>query len=126
MQGSRVSDRRQQGSNSVEIAQTTIDGQIYYDMSQHKDLEEFLISKGLAAEEDRGAPIRDKRTLYEGKTATCNEHTWCKSVIGGLHFFSRMTRWDIAHAVSRTAQIGAAATAGTVRQLRDRWMLEGH
>jgi len=43
-----------------------------------------------------------------------NLQCWCRSVIGGLHYFARGTRWDVSHAVSRIAQTTKAPTAGTV------------
>ena len=46
-----------------------------------------------------------------------NLKSWCKSVIGGLWYYARGVRWDIAHAVSRISQTDGNPTLGTVRAL---------
>ncbi len=60
---------------------------------------------------------RRETILAEGEVSA-EVASWIKSCIGGLHFFSRMTRWDIAHTVSRTGQTTGNPKKGTVDQLK--------
>ena len=46
----------------------------------------------------------DKKVLYDTEEVSDNLKSWCKSVIGGLWYYARGVRYDIAHAVSRISQ----------------------
>jgi hypothetical protein len=89
-----------------------------YSISQERELLEFLRNKGLDSEPKRASPMPKRETiLAEGEVEPCTK-SWIKSCIGGLHYFSRMTRWDISHTVSRTGQTAENPKQGTVDQLK--------
>ena len=85
-----------------------------YTMDQETDLLEFLAQKGLDAERLRDNPMADRKTLLTTGAVSENMQSWCKSVVGGLHYYARGTRWDISFAVSRIGGCMDPPTAGTV------------
>ena len=60
-------------------------------------------------------PDRSK-LLIEGEIGE-NLASWCKSVVGGLHYYARGVRYDISHAVSRIAQTVSDPQKGTVEAI---------
>ena len=85
-----------------------------YSMGQGRDLSDFLHTKGLGEEKLRENPMADKRVLTDTAEISENQQSWCRSVIGGLHYYARGTRCDIAYAVSRVSQTMVAPVRGTV------------
>ena len=79
---------------------------------------EFLKNKGLNNEPKRASPMPRRDTILTEGDVDSDTVSWVKSCIGGLHYFSRMTRWDIAHTVSRTGQTVQNPKQGTVDQLK--------
>ncbi len=79
---------------------------------------EFLKTKGLDSEQKRASPMPRRETILAEGPVDPATVSWIKSCIGGLHYFSRMTRWDIAHTVSRTGQTVQSPKQGTVDQLK--------
>jgi hypothetical protein len=89
-----------------------------YSISQERELLEFLKNKGLDSEPKRSSPMPKRETILAEGVLEPSTVSWVKSCIGGLHYFSRMTRWDIAHTVSRTGQTTQTPKQGTVDQLK--------
>ena len=89
----------------------------YYSMRQYSDMMEFLVSKGLESEKVRQNPMADRKVLVDEGEIGENMKSWCRSVIGGLQYYARGTRWDIAYAVSRVSQTLANPTRGTVKAI---------
>ena len=48
--------------------------------------------------------MADKRVLTDTAEISENQQSWCRFVIGGLHYYARGTRYDISYAVSRVSQ----------------------
>ena len=88
-----------------------------YRMDQARDLRDFLTVKGLESEALKENPIGNKSLLADSEEICENLQAWCRSVIGGLHYFARGTRYDISYAVSRVSQTMVSPTKGTVRAL---------
>ena len=53
------------------------------------------------------AKLEDPELVYSDVEAT-----WCRSVIGGLFYYARGTRWDVSHTLSRIAQTNQNPTVG--------------
>lgn len=98
----------------MRITQSEIEGKQVYSLDQETDVLDFLASKGLDQERLRDNPMADRKTLLDSTPVNSNLESWCKSVIGGLHYYARGTRWDISQAVSRISQTLVKPTAGTV------------
>ena len=64
-------------------------------------------------------PMPNRKMLMRGEEVSDSETSWCRSVRGGLHYFSRMTRWDLAHSVSRIGQTGKVIKQGTLQQIEE-------
>ena len=92
-------------------------GKACYSMNQTRDMSAFLNSKGLDSGPVSTCPMSDKKVLCDRGEINDNLKSWCKSVIGGLWYYARGVRWDIAHAVSRISQTDGNPTLGTVRAL---------
>jgi hypothetical protein len=92
--------------------------ELIYSISQERELLEFLKNKGLDSEPKRSSPMPNRNVLIKGGKLDHSTTAWVKSCLGGLHYFSRMTRWDISHTVSRVGQSTANPTQGTVDQLK--------
>ena len=58
--------------------------------------------------------MADRKTLLDDSPISENLQSWCKSVVGGLHYYARGSRWDISFAVSRIGQRINPPTRGTV------------
>ena len=86
-------------------------------IDQTRDLREFLTVKGLGSERPRANPIGDKSVLADSEEISENLQSWCRSVIGGLHYFARGTRYAISYPVSRVSQTMVSPTKGNVRAL---------
>ena len=98
----------------MRIVQSEVEGQQVYSMDQETDVLEFLATKGLDQEKLRDNPMSDKKTLLDTTPINDNLQSWCRSVLGGLHYYARGTRWDISQSVSRISQTLDNPTAGTV------------
>ena len=98
----------------IDISMSLDEGQPVYRMDQTRDLVNFLDEKGIRSVKHRSSPMPDKSVLLNDEPIGENLQSWCRSVIGGLHFYARGTRWDIAQAVSRVAQTMHEPTKGTV------------
>ena len=59
----------------------------------------------------------DKSALVDSEEISENLQSWCRSRIGGLHYFARGTRYDISYLVSRVSQTMVSPKSGTVRAL---------
>ena len=91
--------------------------ELIYSISQERELLEFLEGKGLDSEPKRSSPMPNRNVLVKGGELDYSTTAWVKSCLGGLHYFSRMTRWDISHTMSRVGQSTANPTQGTVDQI---------
>jgi hypothetical protein len=98
----------------MRIVQSEVEGQQVYSMDLETDVLEFLATKGLDQEKLRDNPMSDKKTLLDTTPINDNLQSWCRSVLGGLHYYARGTRWDISQSVSRISQTLDNPTAGTV------------
>ena len=92
--------------------------ELIYSISQERELLEFLRNKGLDSEPHVASPMPNRNLLLREGQIDHSTASWVKSCLGGLHYFSRMTRWDISHAVSRIGQSTADPKQGTVDQLK--------
>ena len=101
----------------MDIRQFTEGGKVMYSMDQGRDMREFLEAKGLGAEKLRQNPMADKAMLTDTAEISENLQSWCRSVLGGLHYYARGTRYDIAYAVSRVSQTMVAPVRGTVTSI---------
>ena len=101
----------------MDISLYTEGEQLMYSMGQGRDMSDFLHAKGLGEEKLRENPMADKRVLTDSEEISGNLQSWCRSVIGGLHYYARGTRYDISYAVSRVSQTLGHPTRGTVRAL---------
>jgi hypothetical protein len=102
----------------LDLSMNIVEGYPRYQLSQERELREFLVDKGLEGERRRSSPMPDKTILYNDDEISEGWAAWCRSVIGGLLFFSRGVRWDISQAVSRVAQTLAKPNQGTVNQIK--------
>ena len=93
-------------------------GELIYSVSQERELLEFLKNKGLDSEPKASNPMPNRNTILAEGEVDEKTGSWIRSCIGGLHYFSRMTRWDIAHAVSRIGQTTQTPKQGSVDQLK--------
>ena len=59
---------------------------LMYSMGQGRDLGDFLHAKGLGEEKCRENPMADKTVLADTTELSENLQSWCRSVIGGLHY----------------------------------------
>ena len=84
----------------MDISLYTEGEQLVYSMGQGRDLSDFLHATGLSEEKLRENPMADKRVLTDSEEISENLQSWCRSVIGGLHYYARGTRYDISYAVS--------------------------
>jgi hypothetical protein len=91
---------------------------LIYTISQERELLEFLKNKGLDTETRRSCPMPRREVILTEGELDPSTVSWVKSCIGGLHYFSRMTRWDIAHSVSRIGQSTNDPKKGSVDQLK--------
>jgi hypothetical protein len=91
--------------------------ELIYTISQERELKIFLEGKGLDKETLRSSPMPNRNVITKGGDLEQNTVAWVRSCIGGLHYFSRMTRWDIAHSVSRIGQASNDPKEGSVEQL---------
>ena len=98
----------------LDISLKLVEGKTVVRVDQERDMLNFLEYKGLGNERVSKSPMPDRKELLDPTEISENLQSWCKSVIGGLHYFARGTRWDIAQSVSRVAQTMAKPTAGTV------------
>ena len=98
----------------IRIGQVETGGQTVYTMDQESDMLEFLAQKGLDGERLRDNPMADRKTLLNKEPINENMQSWCRSVVGGLHYYARGTRWDISFPVSRIGVCMEPPTAGTV------------
>ena len=71
----------------MDISEVAEAGGTVYRMDQTRDLRDFLTVKGLGGERPRENPIGDKSVLADGEVVCENLQSWCRSVIGGLHYF---------------------------------------
>ena len=101
----------------MDISMYTEGAQLMYSMGQGRDMGDFLHAKGLGEEKLRENPMADKTVLTDPEEISENLQSWCRSVIGGLHYYARGTRYDISYAVSRVSQTLGHPTRGTVRAL---------
>ena len=101
----------------MDISEVAEAGGTVYRMDQTRDLRDFLTVKGLGGERPRENPIGDKSVLADGEVVCENLQSWCRSVIGGLHYFARGTRYDISYPVSRVSQTMVSPTKGTVKAI---------
>ena len=101
----------------MDIKQFTEGGKVRYSMDQGRDMREFLEAKGLGAEKLRQNPMADKTVLTDTTEISENLQSWCRSVLGGLHYYARGTRYDISYAVSRVSQTMVAPVRGTVTSI---------
>ena len=74
-------------------------------------------TKGLGEETLRENPMADKRVLTDTAKISENQQSWCRSVMGGLHYDARGTRYDISYAISRVSQTLDNSNRGNVRAL---------
>lgn len=87
-------------------------------LSQTKEMEQFQQSNGLWEEKLRASPMPERGPLLDRTPITAKEQKWCRSVIGELNHFSRSTRYDISHTVSRISGDMRDPVLGTVRAFR--------
>ena len=93
------------------------EGKVLYRIDQARDIIEFLEQKGMSEEKVQTSPMPNRKLLCNKEEINSNLQTWCRSVIGGLHYFARGVRYDIAHAISRISQTDGNPTQGTVDAL---------
>ena len=72
--------------NGMDVSLYTEGEQLMHSMGQGRDLGEFLHAKGLSEEKLRENPMADKRVLTDTAEISENQQSWCRSVIGGLHY----------------------------------------
>jgi hypothetical protein len=90
-----------------------------YFMDQSEAIAKFLTQHDLDTVKDRDSPMPEASELFSDSELASEEvASWCKSVIGSLHFLVRASRWDVAHAVSRVSQFNCNPTLGTVKSLK--------
>ena len=90
-----------------------------YFIDQSEALARFLTQHDLDEVRCRDSPMPSREELFsDDELVSDEEASWCKSVIGSLHFLVRASRWDIAHAVSRVSQFNCNPTKGTVKSLK--------
>jgi hypothetical protein len=90
-----------------------------YFIDQSEALARFLTQHDLDTVKCRDSPMPNREELFsDDELVSDEEASWCKSVIGSLHFLVRASRWDIAHAVSRESQFNCNPTKGTVKSLK--------
>ena len=88
-----------------------------YSMGQGRDLGDLLHANGLGEEKFRENPMADKRVLTDTTDISENPQSWCRNVIGGLHYHARDTRYDIPYAVSRVSRTLVNPNRGNMRAL---------
>ena len=98
----------------LDVCLVEADGRLVVRVEQERDILNFLEDKGLDSEVISPSPMSDRKKLLDSAEISENLQSWCRSVIGGLHYFARGTRWDITQSVSRVAQTMGSPTAGTV------------
>ena len=101
----------------MDISLYTEDEQLMYSMGHGRDLRDLLHAKGLGEEKLIENPMADKRVLTDSEEISENLQSWCRSVIGGLHYYARGTRYDISYAISRVSQTLGHPTRSNVRAL---------
>jgi hypothetical protein len=90
-----------------------------YFMDQSEAIARFLEAHDMCDVKCRESPMPKAETLYsDSELLSEDESSWCRSVIGCLHFLVRASRWDMAHSVSRVSQFNCKPTRGTVESLR--------
>ena len=72
----------------MDIKQFTEGGKVMYSMDQGRDMREFLEAKGLGAEKLRQTHMADKAVLTGTTDISENLQSWCRSVLGGLHYYA--------------------------------------
>ena len=89
-----------------------------YFMDQTEAIARFLTQHDLDKVKCRESPMPEASELYSDSEPVTDElASWCRSVIGSLHFLVRASRWDVSHAVSRVSQFNCSPTVGTVKSL---------
>ena len=89
-----------------------------YFMDQSEAIARFLTQHDMCDVRCRESPMPDAAELFsDSEPVSAEVASWCKSVIGCLHFFVRASRWD-AHSVSRVSQFNCNPTMGTVKALK--------
>ena len=101
----------------LDIEMKAVEGRMSYVVNQGRDMLEFLRDKGLDGVKLADSPMPDKRSIMQGECISENMQSWCRSVVGGMHFFARGTRWDSSQTVSRIAQSVQAPREGTVKAI---------
>jgi hypothetical protein len=102
----------------LDIERTVKGEEDWYYVSQVSELQELLDDAELLGVEERESPMPDRRKMLQDRgVISVDQQRWCRTLIGGLNFLARCTRWDIAHAVSRVSSEMKEPTAGTVRAL---------
>ena len=101
----------------MDISMIEREGKVLYRIDQARDIIEFLEQKGMSEEKVQTSPMPNRKLLCNKEEINSNLQTWCRSVIGGLHYFARGVRYDIAHAISRISQTDGNPTQGTVDAL---------
>ena len=61
--------------------------------------------------------MADKAVLTDTTEISENLQSWCRSILGGLHYYARGTRYDISYAVSQVSQTMVAPVRGTVTSI---------
>ena len=90
-------------------------------MDQSEAIARFLTQHDMCDVRCRESPMPDAAELFSDSEPVSEEvASWCKSVIGCLHFFVRASRWDVAHSVSRVSQFNCNPT------MRHSQVTEGH
>ena len=102
----------------MDISSYTEGEQLMYSIGQGRDLSDFLHAKGLSEEKLRENPVANKRVLTDTTEISKNQQSWFRSVIGGLHYYARDTRYDVSYAISRVSQTLVSPNRGNVRALK--------
>ena len=86
-----------------------------YFMDQSEAIAKFLTQHDMCDVRCRESPMPDAAKLFsDSEPVSAEVASWCKSVIGCLHFFVRASRWD----VSRVSQSNCNPTMGTIKALK--------
>ena len=90
-----------------------------YFMDRSEIIARFLSQHDMHDVKCRESPIPEAAELYsDDELLSEEESSWCRSVIGCLHFFVRASRWDVSHAISRVSQFNCSPIKCTVKSPR--------
>ena len=102
-----------------EILRKTVDGQVYYGITQRKEIREFLDAHGFIGVKTVVCPMMDRKELNsDSRGVTEEEHAWLRSVIGSLSYYAEHSVWDMCAEVNMISQHMSKPTQGTIKATR--------